>query len=50
MISRYKSLGVGGKKYCDLNSLDLGLTNKGWWKGRWAGGRGDWVTGTEGGA
>ena len=23
--------------------------NKGWWKGRWAGGWGDWVTGTEGG-
>ena len=22
--------------------------NKGWWKGRWAGGWGDWVTGTEG--
>ena len=27
--------------------LTLGM-NKRWWKGRWAGGEGDWVMGTEG--
>ena len=26
-----------------------GKMNKGWWKGRWTGGWGDWGMGTEGG-
>ena len=32
----------------NMRDSKLWEMNKGWWKGRWARGGGDWVTGTEG--
>ena len=32
----------------DMRDSELWETSQGWWKGKWEGGEGDWVMGTEG--